>query len=63
MPAGLLAELVAALCHAERDVPAVSIAPRCAAGEQVMHSSKVYTKLNERLGLHDHLTGEGVGGW
>lgn len=25
-------------------------------GEQVMHSSKVYTKLSERLGLADHLT-------
>ncbi|GAB4820934.1 hypothetical protein N2152v2_007980 [Parachlorella kessleri] len=25
-------------------------------GEQVMHSSKVYNKLAERLGLHDHLT-------
>lgn len=24
-------------------------------GEQVMHSSKVYTQLSERLGLHDHL--------
>ncbi|MEW5298899.1 MAG: hypothetical protein WDW36_001972 [Sanguina aurantia] len=24
-------------------------------GEQVMHSSKVYTKLSERLGLEDHL--------
>lgn len=24
-------------------------------GEQVMHSSKVYTKLSERLGLDDHL--------
>eukprot|EP00899_Mesostigma_viride_P004716 jgi/Mesvir1/14245/Mv09683-RA.1 len=24
-------------------------------GEQAMHSSKVYTRLSERLGLHDHL--------
>jgi exportin-7 len=24
-------------------------------GEQAMHSSKVYTRLNERLGLSDHL--------
>jgi hypothetical protein len=30
------------------------------AGEQVMHSSKVYTKLSERLGLHDHHTGDSL---